>query len=131
MCDLYLLGGEGACRYYLSRLTHSDQFALWYDEFLANVKEFVLAETNGAAATIPFEPWTIGEMEPLFRQAFEKVKPSIAVKQTKLDRAVVLLLNHPEWSDRQIAEAVPTTLKQLQRNSRYTALRVYMKRGSV
>lgn len=130
MCEIYLLGGEGACRYYLSRLTNSDQFALWFDEFLANVREFVLAETKGAAATIPFEPWTVGCMVPLFRQAFEEAESPSAGKQTKQDRAVVLLLHHPEWSDQQIAEAVPTTMKQLQRNTKYTTLRVYMKQGA-
>jgi len=130
MCEQFLLGGEGACKYYLSRLTNSDQFSLWSDEFIANVKEFVLAETKEGAVTIPFEPWTIDCMEPLFRQAFEKTMSSIARKQTKQDRAVVMLLNHPEWSDEQIAEAVPTTLKQLQRNVNFTALRAYINRAA-
>jgi hypothetical protein len=36
MCDQQLLGGDGACRYYLSILTNIDHFALWSDEFVAN-----------------------------------------------------------------------------------------------
>lgn len=130
MCEQFLLGGEGACKYYLSRLTNSDQFSLWSDEFIVNAREFVLAETKEGAVTIPFEPWTIDCMEPLFRQAFEETMPSIARKQTKQDRAVVMLLNHPEWSDRQIADAVSTTLKQLQRNVKFTALRTYINRAT-
>lgn len=130
MCELQLLGGHGACLYYLSRLTNSNQFELWSDEFLANAREFVLAETNGAAADMPFELGTVCEMEPLFRLAFEKRRPSTAGKQTKQDHAVVLLLNHPDWSDQQIATEAPTTLKQLQRNTRYTALRAYMNRDA-
>src|SRR5690606_41876124 len=49
-CESRLLGGEGACMYYLSRLTGVDQFAAWSDDFIENVRTYVLEQTKGAAA---------------------------------------------------------------------------------
>jgi len=128
MCDLQIIGGEGACRYYLSKLTDSDQFALWTDEFLDNMQEYVVQKTNGAAACFPFDLNTISFMAPLLKLACCNARSGDAHKQTRQERAVVLLLHHPSWSDQQIAEQVPTTVKQLQRNSNYTALKSSMKR---
>ncbi len=130
MCDLQLLGGEGACRYYLSRLTGSDQFALWQTEFLDNAREYVVAKTNGAAACFPFDAGTIGSMAPFFKDAFERSESSVEPKQSKRDLAVVLLLHHPSWSDERIAKEAPTTIKQLQRNSNYRCLSASLIRNS-
>jgi hypothetical protein len=41
----------------------------------------------------------------------------------KPDRAVILLLKNPDWTDEQIAKRLPTTLKQLRRFSTYNHLR--------
>lgn len=123
MCDLRILGREGACRYYLSKLTGSDQFALWHDEFIDNVREYVVAETNGAAACVSFAANTIDCMAAFLKHAFELSESSVNFKQSKQERAVVVLLHHPLWSDEQIAKEVPTTTKQLRRNSDYVALR--------
>jgi hypothetical protein len=124
MCDLQILGGEGACRYYLSKLTDSDQFALWQNEFLDNVREYVVAKTNGAASRFSFDSNTVGSMVPYFKYAFGLSRTRVAPKQAKHERAIVLLLHHPSWSDERIAKEVPTTTKQLKRNSNYTTLRL-------
>jgi hypothetical protein len=123
MCESQLLGAEGACRYYLSALTNSDQFALWQDEFVASVREFIVGRTAGAAASIPFDSYTIGFMLSFLKSAYEAVKRPDRLQQSKHDRAIELLLNHPSWSDAQIAKNVPTTVKQIERNSDFQALR--------
>ena len=123
MCDLQLLGGEGACRYYLSMITNSDQFALWHDEFLENVQEFIIKQTNGAASRFSFDLNSVGLMAPFLKREFDNGQSNGNSKTTKQDRAVELLLRHPFWSDEQIAESVPTTVKQLQRFTNYNALK--------
>ena len=95
---------------------------LWNDEFLDNVREYVVAQTNGAAADFVFDLHSVNFMAPFLKHKYYNDR-SNAPKQTKQNRAVVLLLHHPAWSDSQVAEHVPTTTKQLQRNTNYTALR--------
>ncbi len=121
MCDMKVFCG-GACLYYLSRLTNSDQFALWTDEFLDNMREYVVSQTEGAANCFPFDLDTVQFMTPFMKHKYYSGRTD-APAQTKQDRAVILLLHHPLWSDIQIAEHVPTTIKQLLRSADYTALR--------
>lgn len=123
MCELQILAADGACRYYLSKLTKTDQFAVWDDEFLQSMRKYVVATTQGAAACFSFEVGTVGAMVPLLRYAYEQTRTVTAFRQSKSDRAVVLLLHHPTWTDEQVAKKVPTTLRQLHRNSNYTLLR--------
>ena len=122
MCDLKLLGGEGACRYYLSLLTDSDQFVLWNDEFVDNMREFIVTRTDGAAECFSFDSSSVGYMAPFMKREYFKRK-RITSKLSKQERAVVLLLQNPMWSDEQIAEHVPTTTKQLSRNLDYVQLK--------
>jgi len=131
MCELHLLGSEGAARYYLSKLTDSDQFALWSDEFLDNVREYVLQATDGAAACFRFDGNTISFMTPILKQAYLNSSSEDEDVLTRPERAVLLLLHHPSWSDEQIASELPTTVKQLQRNPDYKALKLAMKGSSI
>jgi hypothetical protein len=130
MCDLKILGGDGAIRYYLSKLTGSDQFALCGDEFVDNVREYVVAKTDGAAACLAFDSNTVGFMAPFFKYEFELSKSNVEPKMSKQDRAVMLFLHHPLWSDEKIAKEVPTTIKQLKRYSNYNVLRAAVARNS-
>jgi hypothetical protein len=123
MCEMRLLGDEGACRYYLSKLTDLDQFALWSDEFCENMREYVVGLTNGGAAVFPFDLYTIGFMVSVLKHEFERSRSRKSVTLSKREKAIVLLLRYPSWSDEQIANAIPTTIKQLQRNTEYTVLR--------
>ena len=123
MCDLKLLGNFGACQYYLSRITYSNQFALWNDEFLDNAREFVLEKTDGAATLFPFDIGTVEFMVSFFKHAFAASLLCDNPKLTKQERAIVMLVHHPTWTDERIAKEVPTTTKQLQRNTDYAALR--------
>jgi len=129
MCDLHMLGNEGACRYYLSKLTEIDHFALWSDEFLDNMREYIIEATNGAAACFPFDGNTITFMTSLLKQTYFSARSDDKHKLTRREHAVVLLLHHPSWSDEQIAGQVPTTVKQLLRNPDYSVLKTAMKRS--
>ncbi|MDZ4658205.1 MAG: hypothetical protein SH868_11565 [Bythopirellula sp.] len=123
MCNTQLLGSEGACRYYISVLTGIDHFALWSNEFIDNVREFIMNETAGAAGYFQFDGYTVGFMMPFFKSQYTKRFSIAGIDSSKSDRAVELLLRNPFWTDEQIASAVSTTLKQLQRFSGYTVLR--------
>ncbi len=125
MCNLQILGGEGACRYYLSKLTNSNQFALWNTEFQDNAYEYLLTATNGATRFFEVN-CDVGFFRAVFKLAFEESRQSRAAI-TKQERVVVLLANHPTWSGDAIAEHVPTTVKQLNRISDYNALRASIK----
>jgi hypothetical protein len=122
MCISQLLGHEGACRYYISALTGIDHFALWSDEFVDNITEWIITETNGAANSYRFDEYTVGFMSPLLKAACQKRFPIFDIELTKSDLAVGLKIRNPNWSDEQIAAAVPTTIKQLQRWSDYKIL---------
>lgn len=130
MCDLKLLGGEGACRYFLSKITGVDQFALWDDEFVENVREYLASETNGAASQFQIDAHAVQFVVPFLKRAFEDSRRSASSILTKQDRAVELLLRNPRWTDQQIAASVPTTTKQLQRFTNYTALKVHRDRNN-
>ena len=122
MCEGRLLGDEGACRYYLSALTGIDHFALWTDEYITNLREFVVTESGGVAACFTFD-WSLDQpFWPYLQLAYER-QEGITRRIRKNERAVELLINHPDWTDEEIAAEVPTTIKQLERNTYYCSLR--------
>jgi hypothetical protein len=124
LCEAGLLGRDGACRYYLSVITGIDQFPLWCDEFTSNVREFVISKTCPAASQFCQDLHSIQFLGGFLRRAWEDTDRSEHSRRiSKAEKAVELLLHHPEWSDERIAAQVPTTLKQLQRFSDYGALR--------
>jgi hypothetical protein len=129
LCEAGLLGGDGACRYYLSMITGVDQFTLWDDEFTSNVREFVVSKTCSAAAQFCQNLNSIQFLAGFLRRAFEGTEGRHKERRfTKAEKAVDLLLHHPELPDETIAERVPTTLKQLRRCTDYTGLRVISQR---
>jgi hypothetical protein len=129
MCDDGLLGDMGACQYYLSILTQSDQFVAWDDDFVNNVKRYVVKMTCPEAARFCGGPHCLQSLAGFFRVVTERVEGrSDGRRVSKEDRAIEMLLNHPDWTDQQIAERLPTTAKQLQRWSNYGALRAAPKK---
>lgn len=130
MCEGQLLGREGACRYYLSMITGIDHFVLWDDEFVANVREFVIAESSGAAACFTFDWSSVQQFWPYLKLAYERYEGSGKGQRIrKRDEAIEMLVNHPSWTDEEIAAKVPTTLKQLARNTDYSYLRSNLQRA--
>ena len=67
MCDVRLLGTDGACRYYLSRITGVDHFALWSDVYLENLREFADQQSDGAANAFRIDQDTVGVIVPLLK----------------------------------------------------------------
>ncbi len=129
ICDLRLLGDEGACRYYLSIITDTDQFALWDDMFVNNVREYVVSRTCKAASRLCDNLHSLQFLAGFLRRACERCEGTYHDRRgTKQERAIELLLKHPDWSDEQIASHVPTTMKQLQRWIDFTGLRNAQKR---
>ncbi|PQO43632.1 hypothetical protein [Blastopirellula marina] len=132
LCETRHLGELGACRYYLSISTGSNQFTLWSDEFERNAREFVLAETSGAAEFVKqIESWALYLAVPLFKAAYLKVRTGEMPRLSRPEEAVIALLRHPDCSDEQIAERIGTTVKQLRRNGNYSGLRTGMKRAEL
>jgi hypothetical protein len=124
MCDDRLLGGMGACQYYLSILTQSDQFVAWSDDFVNNVKRYVVKMTCPEAARFCTGIDGMQFLDGFFRVVMERIEGRSGSRRvTKEDRAIEMLMNHPDWSDQQIAKKLPTTAKQLKRWSNYKALR--------
>lgn len=125
MCEGQLIGADGAVRYYFSVISGHDQFVAWDDQFVHDVTEFIVARTGESARQFidnEVSPHWIDCLTAFFRQTWQQ-HLGIQAKKTKRLKAVELLLTHPDWTDEEIAKSVPTTLKQLQRNSDYTGLR--------
>lgn len=130
MCDDELLGGEGACRYYLSVLTQSDQFVAWSDDFVNNVRRYLVETTCPEAAQFCAESNGIQFLVGFFRAVSERTEgKSASHRATREDRAIEMLLKHPDWTDQQIAKTVPTTVRQLQRWSNFKGLRAAPRRA--
>lgn len=127
MCELQLLGAEGACRYYLSMITGTDQFAAWSDHFRNDLKEFVVSQTCQQAAKVFELPAPEGSLSQFMRIAWERFE-GIQRRPRKEERAVELLLNHPQWSDEQFVEHLQTTYKQLDRWADFRTLRWALRR---
>jgi len=129
MCEYGMLGGDGACRYYLSILTNSDQFVAWSDEFVNNVKQYVVEMTCPEAAQFCTDLHSIQCLAGFFRVVMERIEGRYEGRNKKQDLAIESLLLHPHWTDEEIAESVPTTVKQLRRFSDYKLLRSVCTRG--
>ena len=61
--------------------------------------------------------------------AADKAKPSDEVGLTGEEKALALLVSHPEWSDTRIAEAVPCARTTLYKWNRFAAARETLKSG--
>ena len=124
MCITPILGSDGACKYYLSALTQIDHFALWSDQFVENVREYLLTETSDAANYFLFDSCTIESMTSFLKVSYSQRFPTAGIAIKPHDRAIEILLRNPNWSDAQIAAAAKTTVKQLLRCSDYKILRM-------
>ena len=131
--EIWLLGSYGECRYYLSVVTGVDQFDVTESPFRDNLQRFVVSRT-GEGAHFFFQEREAYQVEffySVLRAAFEEsrgIPPER--KGSKQRRAIVTLLQHPDWSDAEIADAVGTTVEQLQRNTDFTALRSVPRRAA-
>ncbi len=122
--ELWLGGPSHACRYYLSLLTGRDFFDTTDDEFLDGVREYVVSHACSDASQFCVTQYHLQFVLPFLKQQFYKLVKSVpVVKPSKEEHALILLVQHPDWIDNQILEAVGTTGKQLERWSTFSAAR--------
>jgi hypothetical protein len=123
--ELWLVGPAHACRYYLSILIGQDLYAKTAAEFLATLREYVVRHASPEARqfciteyhlqfVLPFLKHQYGAM----RQHKDQTPPSVE------DQALLVLLQHPDWTDAEVCATVGTTENPLKRCSTFTAARV-------
>lgn len=122
------IGGDDAvCRWQLTVLTGEDlwskPWAEWWEYLIAFLKKRLPPRSAAACRRYP-DQFGRPYIENLRRQ---RDGERIVGPLTKQDRAFLLLLENPEWTDEQIAEMIPTTLKQLARFSDYKHLRIELR----
>lgn len=132
LCDMRLLGDDGACRYYLSRLNGVDYFTAWNDVISEALRQFAIARFGNAASR-----FCVDEMGApmVFVAALRRAHAAhfaepASPRESKEEIAIEILLRHPDWSDDCIAQAAGTTPKQLRRFGTYSYARVIGRRGS-
>ncbi|MEN6451795.1 MAG: hypothetical protein ABFC96_14995 [Thermoguttaceae bacterium] len=115
------LGGDYVeCRYYLGALIGKNEFRTSEDEFLDDLSEFIARKTSPAARMFCCTINHCTHVIDFLRREFERQTGYPAkVKETKDDRAVELLLRHPDWSDEQIAAELAATQKTMARWVRF------------
>jgi hypothetical protein len=126
--ELWLGGEEHACRYYLSIILGCDFYAVSNDEFLKAVQDYVIATTCPEAIQFCCTRLHYGfVMKFLKRQCEIGEGESGQCRISKEDQGMILLLQHPVWTDEQIRAAVKTTDKQMKRWSSFNYARVAQK----
>jgi len=131
LCQMKLLGDDGACRYYLSRLNGVDYFAVWSDEFAGAIRDFAVARFGSAVSRYCDDVGAPMIFLGSLRQAFEtRFAASAARRKSKEEVAVELLLTNPDWPDERIAQVAGTTVKQLHRFTTYGYVRVVDRRAA-
>lgn len=129
---MQLLGADGACRYYLSRLNEVDYFAAWSDQFAHALSEFAVLHFGPSAARLCQDLGAPMILVGFLRRTFTSHCTGASVTRiSKEERAIELLLRHPDWSDAWIAKEVGTTVKQLARWSDFKYARVLERRLKV
>jgi hypothetical protein len=123
----WLGGDDRVCQFQLSVLTSCDHLSKSLEDYKAALVAFCRArlpkQSCDTIALASGADFARIYLEDLRRQAGSTIFGPL----TKPHRAVILLLENPDWTDEQIAERVPTTLKQLARFSDYNYLRREMR----
>ncbi len=126
--ELWLGGDEHACRYYLSIILGCDFFAVPSDEFLKAVQEYVVAKTCPKAIQFCC---TLGHFQfvmPFLKREWELAEGVADERHVgKEEHAMILMVEHPDWTDEQVRGAVKTTAKQMKRWARFNEARAAQK----
>jgi hypothetical protein len=126
--QLWLGGASFTCRYYLSILNGHDYFDATGDEFMTAVQEYVLSYTCPEAIQFCVSEYHLMFLEPFLRQQWELAEGNTNPKKlSREERALILLVNNPDWTDKKIREVIGTTVKQMKRWSNFNAARVAQK----
>ena len=125
--ELWLGGEEHACRYYLSIILGRDFYAVSNDEFLKAVQEYMVARTCPEAIQFCCTRLHYRFVMPLLKWEWETAEGISDRRIGKEEQGMILLVQHPEWTDEQIRAAVKTTAKQMKRWSSFNYARVAQK----
>ncbi len=122
--ELWLGGASHACRYYLSIILGRELFATSDDEFLKAAQEYIVAKTCPEAIQFCCTPGHFQFVMPFLKREWEVAEGTAEQRRLKkVEQCLVLLLNHPDWTDEQIRKAVKTTDKQMKRWGTFNAAR--------
>lgn len=123
--ELWLGGPSHACRYYLSVLTRRDFFDANDDEFLAGVREYVVAHSCPDASQFCVTQYHLQFVLPFLKQQYYELAEDEddAGNLSNEEYALSLLVQHPDWTDNQIVDAVGTTEKQMKHWPTFVAAR--------
>jgi hypothetical protein len=118
--DLWLGGSEFTCRYYLSLLVRRDLSDMPGSDFLSLLREYITDHTCAAAAQ-----FCVTEGHLQFVLPFLKLQCGDDTERlSKEERALVLLVQHPDWADDRIREAVGTTENAMKRWTTFNYARI-------
>jgi len=102
------------CRYYLSILAQRDYYLAHHGAFDVNLIEYL---STNASPLVLFWRDSIYRYDfvlPFLRERFHSTtRIPRKSKPSKFDRALILLMSHPEWDDERIINELSTTAKQL------------------
>jgi len=124
LCDDGLLGGDGATRYFVSVLAERDVLGVRDPAYPTIAKPLAARAIGNAVDRWLFNEACLGSCSPLFERQFRDRfgDERLQRRWSKEDEAIVCRLASPDASDAQIAERVPTTIKQLNRFGGYKYL---------
>jgi hypothetical protein len=118
--NAWLVGPEFQCRYLLGMLLGRNEFRITQDEFLNDLTEYITSRTSPQAAmfccTEHHCQFVVAFLERQFRDKIGSIK---ITKETKENRAMEVLLKHPDWPDEQIVAEVGATMKSVARWTTY------------
>jgi hypothetical protein len=126
--ELWLGGHEHACRYYLSIILGHDFFVVSGDDFLKAAQEYVVAKTCPEAIQFCCTRGHFQFVMPFLKREWEIAEGMSGQRRIgKEERGMILLIEHPDWTDEQIRQAVSTTDKQMKRWGRFNEARAAQK----
>lgn len=119
--ELWLAGPAHACRYYLSLLAQQDFFDATDDEFLNSLREYIVSYACPEAVQFCVTQSHLQFVLPFLKQRCEDHTVRALPKE---EHALILLVQHPDWTNREICEAIGTTEKTMKRWSTFNAARI-------
>jgi hypothetical protein len=124
--ELWLVGPPHSTKYYLSIILGRDFYAATNREFHESLRSFVKENASSEAACLVDDPQYLEEF--LKQQCAIKEGTYDEKKISKINKAIILLLKHPNWSKERIRDFLKTTDKQMMRWSDFNEAMIVLKR---
>lgn len=121
--DHWIGGSFLVCQWQLSVVAGRDTWSVPYADYKAALVEFCRLRLPSLSCAAMARDGSDHFARIYLQDLRRRAGSTIFGPLKKPHRAVILLLENPDWTDEQIAKRVPTTLKQLSRFSDYNHLR--------